>query len=161
VSQYGITDYRLGYRVQTICSGVAGIAIAVGVAADVRGTVGLVVALLVVSGLARLAISWFPMDSPGSPITPTGRNHGLLAIVAFTAVTIAALRLGDLLARTHQWGSTATSIQWAGGFMVAALVGMVIARRSSARLYFGAIERAFYAGMLAFLSLASVALLAH
>lgn len=161
VSQYGITNYRRGYRVQTICTGVAGIAIAMGIAAEVRGSVGVVVALLVIFGLARLAISWFPMDSPGSPSTPTGRRHGLLAIVAFTAAPIAALRLADVLQQTHQWGGTAKSIRITGLFMFVTLVAMAVTRRSSARVYFGAVERAFYTGMLAFLAIASVALLAH
>jgi hypothetical protein len=161
VSQYGITRYRLGYRVATICTGAAGLAAAVGIMAELPGTVGVVVALLVAFGLARLVISWFPMDTPGSSGTPTGRRHGLLAGVAFTSVTLAALRLAGLLGRTHRWGNAAESVQVVGWFMVATLVAMVIARRSAAASYFGAIERGFYVGMLAFLSIVSVALLAH
>ena len=160
VSQYGITRYRLGYRIATICTGLAGVFIAAGIQADVRGA-GVVVVVLVVFGLARLAISWFPMDTPGTPVSASGRRHGLLAIVAFASVGIAALRLSDVLRRTHQWTDASGSIQVAGWLMLVAIIAMVVVRRGSGGSYFGAVERAFYVGMLAFLAIVSVALISH
>ena len=66
VSQYGITSYRLGYRVQTIAMGIAAIAAATGISKlGIRGG-SLVAVLLAIFGAARLAISWFPMDVPGA-----------------------------------------------------------------------------------------------
>ena len=84
VSQYGITRFRAGYRVATIAFGVGGIALAVGIDRAVAPSGrSLVVVLLLIFAVARLAISWFPMDAPGTPPTQTGRRHGLLAIAAF------------------------------------------------------------------------------
>lgn len=159
VSQYGITQYRLGYRLATICTGVAGLGLAIGVQSDLRGT-GAVVVLLVVFALARSVIGWAPMDAPGAAATATGRRHGVLAIVAFASVAFAANRLASALQSTHQWTSAEPTIRVLGLFLVATLVGMAVVGRSSARTYFGAVERAFYAGMLAFLATVSVALIA-
>ena len=125
VSQYGITKYRAGYRAATISLGLAGAATAVGVAAALRGK-GLdqVVALMVVFAVARVIISWFPMDAPGATRTSTGQTHGLVAIVTFGAVTIAALRLGDLLDRSVRWhalGPVSTDLGWAMAASIAAM----------------------------------------
>lgn len=66
VSQYGISEYRAGYRVQTLAYAVAAIGIA-----TLPGSVGVVVALCAIFAAARALISWFPMDAPGA--TRTGR----------------------------------------------------------------------------------------
>ena len=104
VSQYGISAYRGGYRATTISFGVAGAALAVGVAAVDPGTrMGAVVALLVVFAIARLVISWAPMDVPGSRVTRTGMLHWLLAVAAFGSLTAAAFNLGGGLAHAGRW----------------------------------------------------------
>ena len=70
-SHYGITDYRLGYRVLTIGLGVAGLATAIALAMTVpdsaqpRG----VVTVLLLFAVSRAAISWFPKDAPGAQRT--------------------------------------------------------------------------------------------
>ena len=103
VSQYGITSYRLGYRVQTVAMGIAAIAAAIGISKlSVRGG-SLVVVLLVIFGAARLAISWFPMDVPGAARTESGRRHGVLALAAFGGATLAALRLGTDISGSSVW----------------------------------------------------------
>ncbi|HEV8064907.1 MAG TPA: DUF998 domain-containing protein [Acidimicrobiales bacterium] len=152
VSQYGITPYRLGYRVQTIAMGIAAAAAAVGVSRLGLSGGSLVVALLALCGAARLAISWFPMDTPGAPLTETGRRHGLLALAAFGGVTLAALRLGTDVGRSHFWAQAGAPITGLGIAMLILLVSMGAVRRSqSAHRFFGLVERAFYAGTIAFL----------
>ncbi|HEY0871076.1 MAG TPA: DUF998 domain-containing protein, partial [Acidothermaceae bacterium] len=76
VSQYGITRYRLGYRVQTIAFAVAGGAAAAGLAEAVPGRAPALIALLTVFVVARAIISWYPMDEPGGEPTNHGRMHG-------------------------------------------------------------------------------------
>ena len=142
VSQYGICPYRLGYRVQTIAYALAGLGAALGAAA-VPSSTWAVVALLAVFALARAAISWFPMDRPGGQRTETGRRHGLLAIAAFGAVTIAANRLAAGLDRARIHPSLAGASAGLGVAMLAALVGMGLDRRGGGR-HFGLIERGFY-----------------
>ena len=88
VSEYGITPFRSGYRVATIAFGVAGLALAIGIDRAIadHGSVG-VVALLVLFGVTRGAISWFPMDAPGTSRTSTGVIHFVLAFVAFLSTS--------------------------------------------------------------------------
>jgi Protein of unknown function (DUF998) len=160
VSQYGITRYRAGYRVQTIAMGIAALATAVGVAELAISSAGLVVGLFVVFGLARLAISWFPMDAPGTTRTETGRRHGLLALAAFGGATLATLRLGTALERGGLWGGARSPLVGLGVAMAICLLAMGTARRTHAtRRYFGLIERAFYAGALAALLVVGIELI--
>lgn len=147
VSQYGITRYRAGYRVATIAFAIAGAALAVGIdrGAGSREHVGFVIALLIVFAVARAAISWFPMDAPGSSRTQTGATHGLLATAAFLAIALAALRLGTVLRAGARWHSLATVSTGLGWAMIATLVAMLAARSlPDIAARFGAIERCFY-----------------
>ena len=159
VSQYGITRYRLGYRVQTISLGVAGAAAAVGIAEAAPGRGRFVLVVLGVFAVARLAISWFPMDAPGSEPTSDGRAHGLLAIATFLAIIVAAARLPQLVHTVGGWHGVATAsvvIAWA---MVASMVAMIASRRSSGtRGYFGMAERVFYVAIVAWLVAVGIAL---
>ena len=152
VSQYGITSYRLGYRVQTISMGIAAIAAAIGIAELDIGGGRLVVLFLVIFGAARLAISWFPMDVPGAARTESGRRHGLLALAAFGGATLAALRLGTDLSGSKLWVHAREPIAGLGIAMLVCLISIGAARRSDAlHQYFGVVERAFYAGTIGFL----------
>lgn len=159
VSQYGITRYRLGYRIQTISLGVAGAAAAVGIAKAAPGRGRLVLVVLGVFAVARLAISWFPMDPPGSEPTSDGRNHGLLAIATFLAIIVAAARLPQLVHAIGGWHGVATAsvvIAWA---MVASMVAMITSRRSAGTGgYFGMAERVFYVAIVAWLVAVGIAL---
>jgi Protein of unknown function (DUF998) len=160
VSQYGITRYRLGYRIQTISLGVAGAAAAVGIAEAAPGRGRLVLVLLGVFAVARLAISWFPMDAPGSEPTSDGRAHGLLAIATFLAIIVAAARLPQLVHTIGGWHGVATAsvvIAWA---MVASMVAMIASRRTagSGSGYFGMAERVLYVAIVVWLIAVGIAL---
>jgi hypothetical protein len=163
VSQYGITRYRLGYRVQTIGFAVAGAAAAVGLAEAAPGRARALIALILVFALARLVISWFPMDEPGAESTNHGRMHGLLAVVTFLAIAIAAGRLGTVAKQVPGWATLSTVSSVFAWLMVASLVAMMVVgrdargNRSTAR-YFGAVERALYLAIVAWLVLVGVAL---
>ncbi|MGB7053432.1 MAG: DUF998 domain-containing protein [Acidimicrobiales bacterium] len=160
VSQYGISKYRAGYRAATTSLGIAGAALAFGVANVVRGSKGTTaaVALLVVFAVGRLVISWIPMDEPESPRTSTGQAHGLIAIVTFVSVTAAAFRLGSILRAEGPWhvlAQVSTSFAWA---MAACIVAMVLGRASpTLRSWFGAIERGFYGAMIGWVTVFAVA----
>lgn len=130
VSAYGVGAYARWYQAQAACAGIAGILLAIALKHP-----GHVVALLVVFGFARLAITQFPMDTQRVP-------HWLLAVVAFGTVTSAAIRLHYALG-------------WA---MLAALIVSVVARRAQLG-FFGLAERAFYIAMLAWLVLVATHLL--
>jgi len=146
VSQYGITTFRSGYRAATLAFAVAGAALALGIASAIRGHGRIqVVVLLLIFAVARAAISWYPMDAPGADQTSTGRAHGVLAIAAFGAVALAALKLGNVLSRSGPWHGLAPFSTGFGWLMVALLLGMALARSlPEVRARFGAIESAFY-----------------
>jgi len=158
VSQYGITSFRAGYRAATIAFGAAGLALAAGISQAIGGRALVAVTLLVVFAVTRAAISWFPMDAPGAQRTSSGRAHGWLAIAAFGAATLAALRLGTVLSRAARWHSFAPVSVALGWLMVALLVAMALARSVPAvRDRFGAVERAFYLAAIAWFAVFGVA----
>jgi hypothetical protein len=158
VSQYGISAYAVGYRVATIAFASAGVALAVAVEQATQPRAWTTVVLLLVFAAARAAISWFPMDVPGTELTPTGRHHGLLAIAAFGAATAAAFNLGSVLSRQSRWHDLAGTSRILGAIMLATLIAMAVARREPAvRRRFGAIERGFYLGAIAWFAVFSVA----
>lgn len=150
VSEYGISRYRVGYRVLTIAMAVAGLADAVAVARGVHGGVTVVVAL-VVFALARAVISWAPMDLPGATPTPAGRTHNLLALVTFTAAVVASIRLGLVLRSAD--GSAAGALRWLGWLILAAGSAMVSAAGTRV---FGLVERVLYAAILTWLVLVAL-----
>jgi hypothetical protein len=150
VSQYGITAFKAGYRVATLAFGAAGIALAFGISRAVAGRGTAVVILLVLFAIARVLISWFPMDAPGADRTSTGQAHGLLALVAFVSVTAAAFRLAGDLSRGQRWHALAPVSTALGVAMAVLLVSFMLARGLPAvRARFGAVERGFYLSAIA------------
>ena len=149
VSEYGISRYRAGYRVQTMAYAVAGIGAAIGIAA-LPGPSKLAVILCGIFAVTRAAISWFPMDGPGSAPTVGGRRHRLLATGAFLSVALAAAQLARTLGHTHADPTLATLSNALAAAMLVALFAMVVDHRMSGG-HFGIIERAFYLAMTAWL----------
>jgi hypothetical protein len=162
VSHYGITPFRVGYRVQTIAMAVSGLGAAIGLYSALHGDAAVVVAALAAFVAARAVISWLPMDEPGQLVTPRGAWHLLLALVAFIAIFIAELRLGRVLDRTDTWPDwQAASVPFDIAFVLG-LVGMVVTRRLPHRTHvFGLAERFYYLAMLGWLVFVGFALVAN
>jgi hypothetical protein len=159
VSQYGISTYRWGYRAVTISMGVAGAALGIALHGAVHGSgVAAILALVAIFSVSRLAISWFPMDVPGTERTTTGAVHGLLAIATFGSVAAAAVRLYRVLEVDSAWKTLAGVSRGLGWAMVACLVVLMLSRLAQeVRRAFGAVERALYVGILAWLIVIGVA----
>ncbi len=159
VSQYGISSAAPWYRLQTLSMATAALALALSLGVSMRGGgLALVLASLVVFALARSVISWFPMDAPGTTRTLTGARHGVLAIVAFVAVGLAADRLENILTTLHGVSWWATATRWFAVALVVTLLIMVVSRNVPLfRRYFGLVERAFYVACSGFLLLSAVA----
>lgn len=134
VSAYGLTEEAAWYRAQVRCAAAAAVLLAVALGHPHR-----VVVLLCVFAAARAAISFFPIRSG---------EHLLLALAAFVSVAGAATAL-----KRPEHGLPA--LGWA---MAALLVAFVVVRRSGLQ-WGGAVERGFYAAMLAWFFLVSVRLL--
>lgn len=161
VSRYGISAYRGGYRVMTLGLALAGAALAVGVGVAVPGPGRVaVVAALVVFAVARAVISWYPMDEPTGPHSPTGRTHGLIAVVTFGAAAVAALRLGRLLGSgsAARWSALAPVSTTLGAVMLAVAVTVVAGRGTGwLRDRFGALERVLYLAIVAWIGVFAAA----
>lgn len=158
VSQYGITRYRQGYRVLTLALGVAGLASAAVVAQTYppsrRATI---VGLLVVFGVCRLLISWWPMDAPGEPRSRHGAIHVVLAIGAFLSATLAAGRMQNAVVGSGFGPGYNTALVTAFWLLVAGLIGTAVMRRTEGHLYFGAAERVIYVGLFVMLAATGLA----
>jgi hypothetical protein len=159
VSQYGISSHRWGYRAMTVSMGVAGAALGIALHAVLRGTgVAEILVLVAVFSVARLAISWFPMDAPGTERTTTGTAHGLLAIATFLSAATAAIRLFRVLELHAAWDTLASLSRGLGWAMVVCIGGLVLTRFApELRRGFGAIERALYVAIVAWLIVLGVA----
>ena len=149
VSQYGITRFKAGYRVQTLTYGLAGAGAAIGIAALPR-TSRLAVVLCCVFAASRTAISWFPMDAPGAERSDTGRHHGQLAMCAFVAVALAAVELSRTAGHDHVGGAFGAVSGVLAAAMLASLIAMAVGRRAGSGS-FGLVERIFYLSMTAWL----------
>lgn len=144
VSEYSVGPYARWYGLQASCAGVAAICLAIALGHPRR-----VVVLLGVLAAARIAIGWFPTDTfeSGRP-TSRGGIHLLLAAVAFT---------------TAAWSATALPASehgapWLGRIMIALVVAIALSLRTSARPWFGLVERAYYVAMLTWLALVAARL---
>lgn len=149
VSQYGITRFKAGYRVQTLAYGLAGAGAAIGLAALPRPSESVVV-LCGVFAASRAAISWFPMDAPSVEPSETGRRHGQLAMCAFVAVALAAVELSRTVGHDHLGAAFGPVSGVLAAVMLGSLVAMVAGRRAG-RGSFGLVERIFYLSMTAWL----------
>ncbi len=158
VSQYGISTYRAGYRVQTIGYAVAGLGAAIGIS-TLPGAVAVPVGLCLIFAVARALISWFPMDAPGTQHTVTGRRHGLLAIAAFVGVGLAAWQFASLLSHDSLHPAVATTSTVLAAVMAITLLAMGTSRRAEGGRSFGLIERGFYLAMTAWLATVAVLLI--
>ena len=135
VSRYGVGAYARWYQAQVAFCGVGAILLAIALRRPTH-----VVVLLVAFGVARIAITRFPMDTHL-------QAHWLLAVVTFVSVTTAAIRLEPAFHGTPALGFAMLS---------ALLAGIVLRRRPTS--LFGATERAFYVAMLVWLVLVATRL---
>jgi len=155
VSQYGRTRFSALYRAQVIASGSSGLLLLVALlSADVRRPLPL--AALAAYALARLAIAGNMMDLPDEAPTRAGRNHVLLALVAFFGIAIAAVPIAGTLDTVASNGLSGALAAVAIAVPVAAIV--MFGARGSLRAYFGTFERLFYLAAFAWLFLAGLSL---
>lgn len=161
-SAYALGPTARGYQLQAAVSGLGGLLLAAAMADRQVPLPGIV--CLVAYGLARIAIVAYPTNARGAPLTPTGRNHAILATIAFLGVAIAAPvatpslvdatsniaevgRLSDAVLEPLAWLVLTTSL---ASFGVAALPRVV--------RFYGVAQRVFHATAFAWFILASALL---
>jgi hypothetical protein len=150
VSDYGVGPYRFWYRAAALTLGSAGILLASGIAATVRPEPVFVVALLVVFGVARIAIVGFPVDLDRRRRSRAGRVHLLLAAVAFLTIAFAAAKLPRSVIADPGWSGMEGMLRAIGWLVVVAAAATGLGLRIvSLRPVFGLLERFLYVAMLA------------
>ncbi len=156
VSDYGVGHYARYYRFQTAALAIAAVFVALGLARAVDPAPLLPIVLLLVFAVARLAIWWFPTDVNRLRPTRTGRIHIVLAGVAFAAIAWT----GAALPTRVDWPAIDGLLKGLGWLVVVSAVACGLAMTRALRRYvepwFGAIERVFYAAMLAWFFVVSL-----
>ncbi|MFF7293810.1 DUF998 domain-containing protein [Microbacterium sp. NPDC008134] len=160
VSAYGISRWSALYRVQTVATAIAAIALATAlITAGIPSALAAVIALVALA-LTRAPISWVPMDAADAPRTATGRRHNLLAFGAFAAASVGGFMTGIAFsaAGLDTAATTATLLGWV---MTAASAVTILAGTITAlRPVFGLAERVIYVGMFAWMAVSAGALTA-
>jgi hypothetical protein len=164
VSAYGAGPFHRLYQAQVGATGIGSLLLAAGLLVDApaiesrAGIVGLTG--LVTFGLARLAITRYPTDLHGPPLTHAGRLHVLLASLAFVSIGISAPALGRALGQAPAWSGMAAPLATLGfGVSIAVLATFAAGVLPGLRRYFGAIERLVYLTALSWLFVAAVGLI--
>ena len=145
LSDYGVGQYRAVFWAQVVAGAVARLALAIALTRSHPSTPALVVVMLLVAAAAFFLMPWFATDQGGGRFqTRTGTIHMVLAISAFTAVTVAASSLAGAVRHAPAWHGVANLLvilSW-GLTATAIAVGLAVLI-PRLRPVFGLIERLF------------------
>lgn len=161
VSDYAIGRYRAAFWVFAAAGAVSGFALAIALSQSDPPKPTLTIAMLLLSGAARVLIPLFPTDQSGSRFqTLKGTIHMLLAIAIFASIAVAASNLGGTLGHEPAWhgvkGLVDGWLPWAiTGTAIA--TGLAIAGPRLQRI-FGLIERLYYVFSIAWFLVVSIEL---
>lgn len=157
VSYFGVGPHARWYRAQATLVGFGSLCVVWGLWGESVG--GTVLLWLAVFGVSRLCIAWFPADLPERGRTRDGLVHNLLAAAAFASSAIAASDLGRVLRDTPGWDLSGPLAALGTAVVVTAIaLGVTWLVPRLHRSVFGLVERFWYVAVLAWLSVASVAL---
>jgi formate-dependent nitrite reductase membrane component NrfD len=161
VSDYAIGRYRAVFWVFTTAGAVSGFALALALARSNPSKPTLTIAMLLLSGCARLLIPLFPTDQDGNRFqTLKGTIHMVLAVVIFAAIAVAASNLGGTLGREPAWHAVNGLVD---GWLPWVITGSAIAtglaiRGPRIRRMFGLIERLYYLSSITWFLVVSIEL---
>lgn len=161
VSDYAIGRYRAGFWVFTTAGAVSGFALALALSQSSPPKPTLTIAMLTLSGAARLLIPLFPTDQDGGRFqTVTGTVHMILAIAIFASIAVAASNLGGTLGQEPAWQDAKGFVDgWLPWVITATAVatGIAIVAPRLQRV-FGLIERLYYVSSIAWFLVVSIEL---
>jgi hypothetical protein len=147
VSDYAIGRYRALFWVFTTAGAVSGAALAIALARSNPPKPTLTIAMLLLSGAARMLIPLFPTDQAGSRFqTLKGTIHMVLAVTIFGSIAVAASNLGGTLGHESAWHAVKGL---ADGWLEWVITGAAIAtglaiKGPRLQRIFGLIERLYY-----------------
>jgi Protein of unknown function (DUF998) len=159
VSDYAIGRYRAWFWVFTTAGAVSGFALAIALARSNPSKPTLTIAMLLLSGGARLLIPLFPTDQAGSRFqTRAGTIHMVLAVAIFASIAVAASNLGGTLGHEPAWRAVKGLVD---GWLPWVITGSAIAtglaiRGPRLKRIFGLIERLYYVSSIAWFLVVSI-----
>jgi hypothetical protein len=161
VSDYAIGRYRAGFWVFTTAGAVSGFALAIALARSNPAKPTLTIAMLLLSGAARLLIPLFPTDQAGSRFqTIKGTIHMVLAVTIFASIAVAASNLGGTLGHEAAWSSVKGLVDgWLPWVITGTAIatGIAIAGPRLGRI-FGLLERLYYLSSITWFLVVSIEL---
>lgn len=144
ISDFGARQHPWYYRLNVIWLGLAGLLTAVMLADAVFPKPTLTILALLVYAAARWAITIYPTDLPDAEETAVGRSHVVLAVAAFTAISLAALAFAFTVAADDPfWSDYGTLFTALAGLLVGFALATGIARLRMSPI-FGLVERLLY-----------------
>jgi hypothetical protein len=161
VSDYAIGRYRTGFWLFVVAGAVSGFALAVALARSDPTKPTLAIAMLLLSGAARLLVPLFPTDQSGSRFqTLKGTIHMVLAVAIFASIAVAASNLGGTLGHEHSWHAVKGLVD---GWLPWVITGTAIATGLAIigprlKRIFGLIERSYYVSSIAWFLVVSIEL---
>ena len=156
VSDFGAREHPWFYRVAAIWLGLAGLLTAVLLGDAVFPKPTITILSLLVFAAARWAITIFPTDLEGEEETSVGRAHVVLAVVAFTALPVAAIAFAFTTAALDPfWKPHGFLFTVVAGTMVGAALATAASRVNRSDR-FGLNERLLYLTMFAWFALVAI-----
>jgi hypothetical protein len=161
VSDYAIGRYRAGFWLFAVAGAVSGFALAIALARSDPTKPTLAIAMLLLSGAARLLVPLFPTDQSGSRFqTLKGTIHMVLAVAIFASIAVAASNLGGTLGHEHSWQTVKGLVD---GWLPWVITGTAIATGLAIvgprlKRIFGLIERSYYVSSIAWFLVVSIEL---
>ena len=158
VSDYGVGAYHRYYRAMVLLLGVGATLLTIALARDTEAE-NLGLAFLGAYAAARFGIAFFMTDLPGTPATPAGRVHVVLAAVAFTAIAFGAVDVTNAIDGSPGWsGGVAGALRFESQAVVVTavltLAGFLVP--VARERVFGLVERLLYVASLAWLLTVSI-----
>lgn len=161
VSDYAIGRYRALFWVFATAGAVSGLALAIALAQSHPPKPSLTVALLLLSGGARLLIPLFPTDQGASRFqTLKGTIHMVLAVVVFASIAVAASNLGSTLGPEPAWHAVKGFVDgWLPWVITATAIATGLAIRAPRlKRVFGLVERLYYVSSITWFLVVSIEL---
>jgi hypothetical protein len=161
VSDYAIGRYRAAFWLFVVAGAVSGFALAIALARSDPTKPTLTIAMLLLSGAARLLIPLFPTDQGGSRFqTVKGTIHMLLAVAIFASIAVAASNLGGTIGHEHAWHKVKGLVDgWLPWVITATAVATGLAMVGPRLKHvFGLVERSYYVSSIAWFLVVSIEL---
>ncbi len=145
VSDYAIGEYHRLFRIYLWSSAFGTLALASALAAALGSPLvpSWVLGFLVVLAFTCVAVSLFPTDIEGKPLTRTGILHYSFVVLSFAFMYTVPLNLTPTLTTIFPWQQMQALLAFLATIALPALIAVVVTMWRPLRVIFGLCERLF------------------